>query len=72
MSALSDYSMALVSYVIAHGPRVSVNKSVRCLTQEEAMSWLDTNCPQWRLGLPPENHRHVVIEYVGRDPDEEN
>ncbi len=72
MSALSDYSMALVSYVIAYGPRVAVNKSVRCLTEYEAMSWLDNNCPRWRLGLPPENHSHVVIEHVGRDPDEEN
>lgn len=62
MSELNDYALGLVSYVIAHGPRVKVNKSVRCFTSEEAMSWLDKNCPKWRLGLPPENHSSVIVE----------
>lgn len=40
---MSDYCEKLVAYVMGFGGK----------TMEQAESWLDEQCPAWRLGEPP-------------------
>jgi hypothetical protein len=41
---MSDYCERLIAYVMGHGGK----------SREQAEAWLDTECPAWRMGQPPQ------------------
>ena len=72
---LNEYCKFLVDYVICYGNRVfDADQKKRKMTEEESMSWLDSNCPAWRLAQPP--HVGLIIvdltnEHQSQDVEED-
>lgn len=66
----TDYCQSLIEYVICYGARVPDGGRNRKMTADESMSWLDNNCPAWRMAAPPPRGL-IVVEIAPDDEDDE-